>query len=173
MQLIEHYEVPSGGVSSITFSAIAATFTDLVLVGSLRVDTGFVGADTNLAINGSSTGFSGRALFGTGTTTGSFAITTQILAQTTGASTGTANTFSNFTLYFPNYRSSVAKSFSLDTVTENNGSEAYQIIQAGLWSGTDPITSLAISPLSGSFLQYSSLSLYGILAGSDGVVSVS
>jgi hypothetical protein len=75
----------------------------------------------------------------------------------------TANTFGNTSIYIPNYRSSAAKSFSVDAVTENNATLAYQNIQAGLWNNSAAITSISISFLSGgNWAQGSSASLYGI-----------
>jgi hypothetical protein len=94
-----------------------------------------------------------------------------------GASTGngaTANTFSNIGVYLPNYTASTAKSMSTDTVGENNATQAFQTITAALWNVTDPINQITVG-FNGSdnFLQYSSATLYGILKGSDGIVTVS
>jgi hypothetical protein len=89
------------------------------------------------------------------------------------ANSATSNTFGNGEIYIPNYLSGTAKSFSSDSVAENNGTEGWQVIQANLWSGTDAITSIELDPALGTFVQYSSATLYGILAGSDGIVAVS
>jgi len=76
-------------------------------------------------------------------------------------------------LYLPNYTSSVAKSVSGDNVSENNATASTQTITAGLWSGTDPITSIEIFGSGTNLAQYSSASLYGMRKGSDGTTTVS
>ena len=172
MQHIETVTVGSGGAASITFSAIAADWTDLLLRLSLRAEA----SGTNVGaiqFNGSSSNFSMRLLQGDGSSTSSAAYSANY-AGIFGGSTMTANTFGNTDIYIPNYRSSVAKSYSVDAVTENNATLAYQNIQAGLWNSTDPITSISIAFLSGGdWAEFSSASLYGITAGSDGIVAVS
>ena len=185
MQLIEHYEVPSGGVSSMTFSSIPDTFTDLYVLMSLRDDSGFQEGIVGYRYNGSTSGYSGRTLWGSGSTQNTFALSTNTSSAAGGTwgrtsnlninYTGTtANTFASNSLYIPNYRSNVAKSASLDGVTENNATEAWQSINALLWSGTDPITSISFAPIEGTgFVEYSTFTLFGILAGSDGIVAVS
>jgi len=174
MTLIEHYEVPSGGVSSITFMAVGdipADYTDLVLKLSLRTSQANTFSTLNINFNGSGANFSNRWLYGNGSTSGSWTQTTYI--ADINAANNTANTFSNTEIYIPNYASNNNKSFSVDHVHEQNGTTAYQEIVAGLWSNTNAITSITFTPGSGNFVQYSSATLYGILAGSDGIVSVS
>ena len=180
MQLIAHQEVPSGGVASVTFSAIPATFTDLVLVVSSRKsDTSpFVGISFNSVV----ANLSSRTLYGIDTTVGSEANSTaskyNIFAYTS-FSTDTASTFGSTSIYIPNYKSNTAKSVSVDSVNENNASAARRLIGAGLWNDTAAITSIEITAINGSLLsgglltEYSSASLYGVLAGSDGIVTVS
>jgi hypothetical protein len=174
MQLIEHYEVPSGGVSSITFDAIPDTFTDLYLVISGRVSLTEVVGNTFVSINSSTSNFTFRSLFGSGSSSGSGAGTDNRIGVVNG-NTSTASIFGSSSVYFPNYTSSVAKSFSADNVSENNATEAYQQIVAGLWNPAvqAAISELTIVPAAGIWLQYSSATLYGILAGSDGIVAVS
>ena len=158
--------------ASIEFTSIPQDGTDLVLLGSLRRGASGSGADVGIALNGSSSGFTGRALYGTGSSAASFSFDTAFLVQAT-TGTATSNTFSNFTLTIPNYAGATNKSFSFDTVTENNATEAYQLIQAGLWSNTAAITSLTISTASPDFAIGSLLSLYKVTKGSSGGVVVS
>ena len=176
MQVIEHYEVPSGGVSSITFSSISQDYTDLYLVLSLRAET----ADTttiSLSFNGSTSNFTTRQLFGSGSSTGSTSASNSSTAYgMINPSTWTTNTFANSSIYIPNYTSSNNKSFRRDAVNENNATAAYQSISAGLWSQTAAITSIGMTVTGGGggdFAQYSSATLYGITAGSDGTTTVS
>jgi len=171
MKLIQTQTLASTA-ASITFTSIPQDGTDLVLLGSLRRGASGVGFDAGIAFNGSSSGFTGRALYGTGSAAASFSFDTAFLVQAiTG--TNTSNTFANFSLTILNYAGATNKSFSFDTVTENNATEAYQLIQAGLWSNTAAITSLTISTASPDFAIGSTLSLYKITKGSDGIVTTS
>ena len=170
MQLIARQELTSAA-ASITFSSIPQTYTDLVLVWSGRSSFSDVVVDPQVTFNASTANFTGRRLFGTGSSAVSDSTARNISADP--GATATANTFSNGQLYIPNYTSSVAKSFSTDAVGENNGTVGYQMITAGLWNDTSAITSIALSYVSGNFVSGSSATLYGILAGTDGIVSVS
>jgi hypothetical protein len=167
MQLIAHQELASAA-ASITFSSIPADYTDLYVVFSLRnsVDTG---AGT-IAFNTGGT-YTRRRLLGNGSAASSDTPSADYLC---GPLSFTASTFGNGSIYIPNYKSAAAKSYSSDSVNENNATSANQALIAGLWSGTDAITSLTLTPLSsGNWVQYSSATLYGITAGSDGIVAVS
>ena len=165
MTVIEHIELDASQ-SSITFTSIAADYTDLLLVCSLRSDAN---AETFLYPNGSTSNLSARFLRGSG----SGADSDDVLRWYSNPSSYTANTFSNMTAYFPNYAGSTAKSYSADSVTENNATASLQTINAGLWNDTTPISSLTIDLSNGNFVQYSSATLYGITAGSSGGVTVS
>jgi hypothetical protein len=161
MTLISSNTVGSGGISSVTFSSIPATYTDLVVKASLRTDnasnlTGLI------TFNGSSSSFSFRQLEGNGASVASYNGTTNATNTENGTGT-TASTFSSFEFYIPNYAGSTNKSFSVDSVTENNATTAYQDLSANLWSNTAAITSISLAPGStANFVQYSTFYLYGI-----------
>jgi hypothetical protein len=171
MQLIEQVVVGSGGAASIEFTAISGDYTDLVVLVSGRgtSNEGVGGAVYNVRFNGSSVNYSGRRLAGNG----SSAFSSADFFLPMSANDYTANTFGNSQIYIPNYRSAVAKSWSGDSVGENNASNALQYIVAGLWNDTSAIISIQLIPNIGNFAQHSSASLYGITAGSDGIVAVS
>jgi hypothetical protein len=170
MQVIEHIELTSSQ-ASITFSDIPQTgYTDLYLVYSVRLTRD--GDDAQVNFNGSTTGYSQRELFGTGSSVSTASRSDSKIRQTFNPSTTTASTFSSAAIYIPNYTSSNYKSFSVDGAYENNATAAYQTIKAGLWSNTAAITSITITDTS-NLAQYSSATLFGITAGSDGVTSVS
>ena len=167
MQLIETVTVGSGGAASITFSSIAADWTDLYLMLSLRSSTTGV---TEATVDLNSTTPTSRWLRGNGATATSGTANALVF----NASGTTANTFSNVAVYIPNYTSSAQKSGSVDLVVENNSASTnYQYIHALLWNVTTAVTSITIADDYGSFVEFSSASLYGILKGSDGVTTVS
>ena len=166
--LLETIELTQSA-ASVTFDNLPASgYTDLKLVMSGR-DT--ISADFNsftVAFNGSSTGFTGRQLIGTGSSAISNTVTTA-LSPLPGA-TLTASTFSNVELYIPNAFGSANKSFSWDGVLENNATAVRTILGAGLWSNTAAITSVTIGTDGTAYAANSTFSLYGVAA--DGTTPV-
>ena len=158
--------VGSGGAASIEFTSIPATYTDLLVKGSFRSDKtdGNDSHDVILSINSSSANQNTRYIRGDGATAYSNAETNRIL-RLADPSNYTANTFSNLEMYFPNYGGSSNKSFSVDSVVENNATRGDSVLVAGLWSQTAAITGLKFvvnGPSSPLFVQYSTATLYGI-----------
>ena len=165
--LLERIEL-NASAASVTFSNIPQTgYTDLKVVMSARTDTndGSSGQWGYVNFNGASTNNSTRILFGSGSSVGSF---TGSSPTPYGAyvepSNFTSSTFSNSEVYIPNYTSSNNKSYSIDSVTENNATGAYSNLTAGLWSSSAAITSVVISPAAGNFVANSTFSLYGLAA---------
>lgn len=158
--LIATTTVGSGGAASIAFSSIPQTYTDLKLVVSAR---NTVAANIILAsFNGSTADFTARILSGNGSSASSSVPTSRAVAFLQ-LNTDTASVFSNSEIYIPNYSGSTFKSFSSDSVRENNATGATLVLLAGLWSNTAAISSIALTLTdSGNFMQYSSASLYGI-----------
>ena len=155
--------VGAGGSASVTFSSIPSTYTDLCMKYSLRLDSNpqsNAWCSITVGLNGSSSSFTYRMVYGTGSSAASQTGTTEI--AWVDSSVATANTFGNAETYFPNYAGSNNKSFSTDFVQEHNSSSAIAGLVASLWSNTAAITSITLSPPSGNFAQYSTAVLYGI-----------
>jgi hypothetical protein len=171
--VIAHTEVGSGGAANIEFGSISSSFTDLYLVLSLRTARSAAFDEGRLYFNGSNTSLSTRFLEGTGSTASSGSLSNGYFGIV-NSNTSTSNTFSNHVIYIPNYAGSANKSYSSDSVSEQNATLSYQDIVAGLWSSTDAINKITIvNAQATNFLQYSSATLYGVLKGSSGGVSVS
>ncbi len=152
----------SSAQSSISFTSIPSTYTDLIVKVSGRLTRATTGGAVVVAFNGSTSSFSIRSLYGAGSATGSGTTPSNFVGYWDGANE-TANTFSNFEMYIPNYSSSNNKSFSVDVVDENNATEAYATMVAGLWANSTAINSIAFTDNSaGNFAQYSTAYLYGI-----------
>jgi hypothetical protein len=151
--------VGAGGASSIDFTSIPSTYTDLCVKISARVSS----TDFSLVIkpNNSTTGFTNVDLFGTGS-----AVASQLNNSTNvifiNTSSTTANTFSSSEIYIPNYTASSFKSISTESVMETNATNTYAQMNAILWSNTSAITSLVFGTGSGTFVQYTTATLYGI-----------
>jgi hypothetical protein len=162
MTLIASNTVGSGGVSNVTFASIPSTYTDLVVKISARTSYSNVFDTLGVLFNSSSTGFTYKELYGNGSSAGSAANTVNICGYCNGA-TATSNTFANTEIYIPNYLSSNYKSYSTDSVIENNATSVLTIIDALLWSNTAAISSINISSFTSSTIQqYSTFYLYGI-----------
>jgi len=154
--------VGSGGASTIDFTNIPQTYTDLVLKVSARgtVNTASNGHYYTINLNGSTTNKTQIYLQGSGSSSGSGS--TSSFTTYMDPSEYTASTFSNAEVYLPNYAGSNYKSMSVDVVMENNATEAYSTFYAQLWSNTAAITSITLTPGGGNFAQHSTATLYGI-----------
>jgi hypothetical protein len=164
--LLEKITVGAAGASSVTFSSIPQTgYTDLVVKASARSDSSSVALLVNF--NGNSSSYASLRLYGSGSAT--FSDTHGSSAQNAivggvDISTFTSNTFSSVELVIPNYTSANFKSSSADSVTENNATLSWAALGANLWSNTAAITSIALTPGSGNFVQHSTFYLYGVAA---------
>jgi hypothetical protein len=169
LQPLQTVTVGAGGASSITFSSIPQTFTDLIFEGSIRTDRGTYGVDETLVqFNGDSTAtnYSHTFIRGQGTSgADSGRVTNSYIWGVGGtASTNTANTFGNSQMYIANYTGSNYKTAITDIVSEgNSSSNVFMVLDAGLWRNTSAITSVAFNNQGTIFLQYSKISLYGVL----------
>ena len=160
--------VLSSSAASVTFSAIPATYTDLILRYSARGDDTGTNVIAALTYNGASTNFSDTYFYGTGSATNSQRHSAAAYSLYYGGATGngaTANTFGSSEIYIPSYTASQNKPASVFTTTENNATAATIGAAALLWSNTAAITSITLTPFNGTipaFLSGSSFYLYGI-----------
>ena len=152
--------VGSGGASAIEFNGIPQIYTDLCLKISTRgTDTS---GDLGIRFNGSTSNFSRRVLRGSGSAASSTNASDNYIGGLEPSSY-TASTFANTEIYIPNYTSSNNKSISVDSVTENNATEAFAFLVASLWSNSAPITGISLYAFSsGNIAQYSTATIYGI-----------
>jgi hypothetical protein len=165
-QLIETVTVGSGGAASIEFTGIPQDGVDLVYFASLRCSSTAVLA-RHYFNSDTSANYSWVWLRGDGSavaTSGSGGASLYGLSGWQNGSTSTANTFSNFSVYVPNYTSSVAKSYSVDSVDENNATASYQNITAGKWNSTAAVTGISVLVNTGNLVEFSSVSLYKVTA---------
>jgi hypothetical protein len=167
LQPIYTQTVGVGGASTITFNNIPQTFTDLVIKYSSRTTAAATDVDIYMQLNGDTgNNYSATRLYGQGSSVGTDRqLNSNIIriAGTVGTS-ATANTFASGETYIANYAGSNYKSVIVDDVEESNTATGfYMFLTAGLWRSTSAITSMLLSSGSGSFVQYSTFSLYGVL----------
>jgi hypothetical protein len=165
--LIASNTVGSGGASSISFTSIPSTYTDLVIKLSARSSS--TAGRTNsggIRFNTATTSQDDLTLRGSGTAASSFADTYTasgyMYIGEFGNVNSTASTFTNTEIYIPNYAGSNNKSFSCDSVQEDNQTGAFVSLIAGLWSSSAAITQVDLYAITFNFVQYSTAYLYGV-----------
>jgi hypothetical protein len=155
-----------GGTASISFTNIPQNYTDLKVVASCRVSrAGVTGSTIAMIFNGVTSGYSDRTLRGSGIAAASSTFAgADIRDFIVPAADATANTFSNQEFYIPNYAGSTNKSISIDSVMEDNVTQASSNLTAGLSSNPAAITSITFTEPNGpsNFVQHSTFTLYGI-----------
>lgn len=175
MKLISTITVGGGGAANIEFTSIPQTYTDLLVLLSIRGSgNNYNRDDIALILNGSTANqYLGRMLYAAEGGTGSTSATSGTVLDNMmrmPSDLATANTFGSTSIYISNYAGSTYKSINMDSVIENNSTSAYFLnVSAGLWSNTAAITSIKLSGVGdGTLIQYSTASLYGITKGSGG-----
>ena len=158
--LISSVTVGSGGAAYVEFTSIPQTYTDLNIVISGRNTSS--GDWFSMNFNGSTSTFTGKQIFANASAAYSYSKTDNNEYGVIPNSSTTANTFGSTSLYIPNYTSSNNKSFSIDSVTENNGATAYAVFTAGLWSTSSAITSVRLTISANTFTEHTTAYLYGI-----------
>jgi len=166
-------ETLSTSASSVTFSSIPATYTDLVLRCSVRISTtGDTKDAVYINLNNDTTGnlTSNTRMQGEGTAASS--------ARSSGGSysfnfvtdrdLATSNTFGSAEIYIPNYAGSADKVGSVFDVAETNASTGNWVgAKANLWRSTSAITSIVFSA-NHNLMSGSSFFLYGIKSAAVG-----
>ena len=155
----------AGGSSTISFTSIPSTYTDLVVKVSARATYAANFQDINIRFNGSATGYSSRLLQGDGSAAASYNNSSSALVwgANSVSANATANTFSNGEVYIPSYTASQNKPIGMFSVQENNSTDAYIATAAGLIRETGAITSIGLTLITGpNFVSGSSFYLYGI-----------
>lgn len=160
--------VLSSAAASVTFSSIPATYTDLEVRISARGSDASFSIETQMLINSdTSANYSNTRIIGNGATVSSSQASTANLnnfvnLRRTPGSTATSNTFSNTSVYIPNYTSTTTKQISVHDVMENNTTTAFTGVVAQLYLGTSAISNLQILLGTGNLVSGSSFYLYGI-----------
>lgn len=152
--------VGASNAATIDFNSIPSTYTDLLLAVSAR-STLAGGSAFNITFNGSTSSYTNMVLQGNGSSPSSYSNYVRF-AGLVDLSTETTSAFASNIIYIPSYTSSNNKSYYVDAAGETNSTTAYMVMIAGLWSNTAAITSITLTPVSGSFTQYSTATLYGI-----------
>lgn len=166
-KLIQTITVGSGGASSIDFTSIPQTYTDLVVLITGRTNQATTTSNLLLQFNGdTAANYNSVLLWGNGSVPQNdtaFSAAYIYAGPMLSGDVSTSSMFGNASIYIPNYTGSNSKPVIGDGVTEDNATTRYTVFCSGRWSGTSAITSIKIfSGGSANLVQYSSASLYGI-----------
>jgi hypothetical protein len=165
---IATYSVGVAGAATVSFLSIPQTYTDLLLRVSGRGSRNDQTFDQlQIRFNGdSSTIYSDNNVYGLNSGVGagrdtSVGITNQFAYVSTGYDGG--NIFGNSDVYIPNYTGSNYKSAIAESVAENNlVGNPINVLGSTLYRSNSAITSIVCSPASGSWVNNSTFTLYGI-----------
>jgi len=147
--------------SSVTFSSIVATYTDLVLVIN---GGGSANINVSMQLNGDTTSnYSITAVAGDGTTASSLRRTSQTgMRLDENSYTGTTLATANIIVSIMNYANTTT--FKTVLSRSNNAAVGTSAI-VGLWRATPAaINQVVINAISGNWITGSTFNLYGILA---------
>lgn len=161
----------SGTSSSVTFSSIPQTYTDLLLRMSAKGNSSGFSESPKVTINSLASNYNHLNIFrntgpGTLNTSNTNAGTYfTIGGGAIGNGSTVPNIFGNGEVYFPNYTNAQDKTMIFQGVqtSSTNSSEGVITYGGGRVTTTEAITSLTIAPINGSlWLADSSFWLYGI-----------
>lgn len=159
--------VGSGGASSIDFTSIPSSYDDLMILHSIRGSAASNTNSCNLRFNSATTNYSEKLLYTLGTSVATASSSNNLIGWIgiPPGNSATASVFGSGTIYISGYASSNYKPILTDSASENNatGSNAWAYYShCALWSNSSAITSISVFPDSGTFLQYSTATLFGI-----------
>jgi hypothetical protein len=166
---IQTVKVGSGGSADIEFTSIPDTYTDLLILISAK--TTRTGTDKDDELRLRFNGDTGNNYYTTMIERSDSSVIRSVIDAVGGhmgrgtapTDNAAASTFGNTEYYIANYRSSTAKSVFIDSAMETTGTVSYNLQVGGEWTGTAAITSAKITTVSGTFDQYSTATLYGVL----------
>jgi hypothetical protein len=166
--LISSTTIGAGGAANIDLTSIPQTYTDLLLLVSIRGNGGASYRNVPLRVNNDATLlWQQRLLGGDGSTASSASYSatngSDMVWGLVADSIPTANAFTSVQYYFSNYASTtINKAVSFEGVAENNASTASLRIASAVWYSNNAISRITLTPETGSWIQYTTATLYGI-----------
>lgn len=161
---IQTVTVGAGGSSSITFSSIPQTFTNLQVRAIARGTNASVACDGLVTFNSTSTGYYMHQVYGEGSSVIASSDSTSTSTDQfyfTGAN-ATANVFGVGIMDVLDYTSTNKYKTTRTIGGNDTNGGGLVILRSGLWQNTAAISTITITPASGNFAQYSQFELYGV-----------
>ena len=152
----------NGSSATVSFTSISGSYTDLVIVASVRNASN--GASTmNIRFNtDSGSNYSFTALYGTGTTASSNRASNQTVIYTNGQINYIPTAANNFFMSLTSIMNYSNATTYKTCITRNQQNATEAVI--GLWRNTSAITQVDLRVDSGAFTTDSTFTLYGIAA---------
>jgi hypothetical protein len=158
--------VGAGGVSSVVFSSIPASYTHLQIRGIYRSSRASTRDNLALQFNtDTAANYSDHELYGTGSSALAAATTsaTSAISGTTSAASIASNIFGSGVIDILDYaNTNKYKTIRALSGFDDNSSSGQIWFFSGNWRSTSAITSITIFAQTGNLTQYSSFALYGI-----------
>ena len=159
--------VLSTSQSTVTFSGIVNSYTDLILLISCRSNLASIADNLSIRLNGSTSTVNSwtniQVQASTVYSNRNQNFNRNYLTEAFSAANATANTFGSIEIYLPNYAGSNNKVFSTTGVVEDNATGTYMGLTASLWRDNTAVSSITLFPESGpNFVSGSRFDLYGI-----------
>jgi hypothetical protein len=148
--------------SSVIFSSIPSTYTDLVLIAFVRSTRAATGDTFRIRFNSdTASNYSTTFVYGDGPAAGSSRLTSQTgVYNRINAASVASGTFSPTIIHIMNYSNSTTYK---TTISRANSTSEEISLNASLWRNTSAITSITALVDNGNLLSGSTLNLYGIL----------
>ncbi len=162
--------VGSGGSSTVTFSSIPSTYKHLQVRLTVRSSiTGSGNQDDVLMRFNSDTGnnYVGHQLYGDGSSSGSGVLggtppVGLLYPAYVTSNSANANTYGVAIIDILDYANTNKYKVMRSLNGHDNNGDGFILLRSGLWMNTTAISSITFTFASGSYMQYSSLALYGI-----------
>jgi hypothetical protein len=153
----------SGGVSSLDFTSIPATYNNLCVVASPRSNQAFTGENIYVRLNNTTTNYSWINYYSTGAGTVNAQNGTDTQSGTGNGAVSSAGIFGNFHLFITDYANNAKEKSTISTsIVENNATRGDVTLWASFRNNTNAVTDIYLYPSGGLWVQYSTAYLYGI-----------
>jgi hypothetical protein len=166
-QLIQTYQLTTT-TASVTFSSIPQTYQDLIVRFTARTNTADTNVNMNTIFNGATTTlYSGiQQSYYSSAPNYNLASGQASINQAPWAAGAniTTSSFAGTELYISNYTSTTWQKqvYGLAGIVSTGTGLGWAIDSSNLWRGTSAISSITLTPYSGSLLSGSNFYLYGI-----------
>ena len=166
--VIDHQEL-TGTTASWSKTSIPSSYDHLLIVASMRQNGANIVTNGKLVLNSDTSALYSytrlRARNATPDSSNGTSLTSDSGFYIGGAST-TADTFGTNRIWIPHYSNtanykSMLHQWSVENASTTN-SEWYVGTTASLYKSTSAISAVQLAPWSGSFVQYSTFTLYGV-----------
>ena len=146
--------------NEISFSSISGSYTDLVLISSVKVTVGATGLRFRIN-DDTGSNYSETTIQGTGSAAGSDRFSSQSFARIAFYGYPDQNNFGAYITQFQNYSNTTTYKTLLGR-SGNAGSGTSAAV--GMWRNTAAITSITITAVDANFASGSTFTIYGIKA---------